>query len=90
MKQLIELSNKNYDLESEIKTQRYESEKNLQSLSKLNDILMLDSMTQDKARHVVSNDEGAMEWSALNVAYGVLWAKQGGFSQGKKRLYKGC
>ena len=32
-KQLIELQNKNYDLEAELKTLRYESEKNLQSLS---------------------------------------------------------
>ena len=37
MKQLIELQNKNFDLEVELKTLRYKSEKNLQSLSKLND-----------------------------------------------------
>ena len=37
MKQLIELQNKHYDLEAELKTLRYEAEENLQSLSKLND-----------------------------------------------------
>ena len=37
MKKLIDLQNKNYDLELGLKTLRYESEKSLQSLTKLND-----------------------------------------------------
>ena len=37
MIKLIDLQNKNYDLESDLRTLRYESEKSLQSLTKLND-----------------------------------------------------
>ena len=37
MKQLIDLQNKNYDLDSELMIMRFESEKSLQSLNKLND-----------------------------------------------------
>ena len=37
MKKLIDLQNKNNDLEFDLKTLRYESEKILQSFTKLND-----------------------------------------------------
>ena len=37
MKKLIDLQNKNNDLESDLKTLRYESEKSLYSLTRLND-----------------------------------------------------
>lgn len=37
IKNLIDLQNKNYDLESDLKTLRYEFEKTLKSLTKLND-----------------------------------------------------
>ena len=38
MKQIIELQNKNYLLESKLKTLKYEFEKNQQTLSKLNNL----------------------------------------------------
>ena len=38
MKQLVELQNKNYSLETKLKTITSESEKNQQTVSKLNDL----------------------------------------------------
>ena len=55
MIKLIDLQNKNYDLESDLKTLKYKSEKSLQSLTKLNvsEFKVIKMLTRQKG----SNDK---------------------------------
>ena len=67
MKQLIELQNKNYDLEVELKTLKYESEKNQQTLSKFNDfeLKFVKILTRLKA----SNDRIGIGYNIVKHKY---------------------
>ena len=67
MKKLIDLQNKNDDLESDLKTLRYESKKSLQSLTKLNDseFKLIKMLTRQKG----SNDKRGIGYNNATHNY---------------------
>ena len=67
MEKLIEVQNKNYDLEFDLKTFRHESEKSLQSFTKLNDFEF--KFVKMLARQKGSNDKCGIGYNNAKLNY---------------------